>query len=168
VHVVTVPPAGTPPEALWRRFAEAAGIEAAAVDLDVDAVNASLGLVEAELLRRTNARLHAAGTRSNPVQRRYLVRRVLAEHADRRRIVLPQRHADWARTRTADLVAGVRAAGYHVVGDLADLEPQPPAGAADTNDVSDRELLDLALDALAGLLARPVPSGEASSNRGSS
>jgi hypothetical protein len=166
VHVVTVPPPGAPPETLWRRFAEAAGVPADGVDLDVEAVNPSLGLVEAELLRRTNARLQSGELRANPAQRRYLVRRVLGEHADRRRIVLPDRHAGWVRDRSARIVAGVRAAGYHVVGDLADLEPELGTGS-EPNEVSDRELLDLAVDALAGMLARPAPS-EASSNRGNS
>jgi hypothetical protein len=166
VRIVTVAPAGAPREILWRRFAEAIGIEPSGFDLDEGETNASLGLVEAELLRRMNVLLHGSPVEPNPGQRRYLVRQVLGRRAGSRTITLPARHADWARRRSAQLVDGIRAAGYHVIGDLADLQPAPPA-AEDTNEITERELLDAALDGLAGLLARPAPSG-APANRGSS
>jgi hypothetical protein len=166
IHVVTVPPAGAPRDVLWRRFAEALRVDPAGFDLDAGETNPSLGLIEAEVLRRLNELLRGSAGEANPNQRRYLVRQVLARHADRRAIVLPPRHAEWAQARSAELVDGIRSAGYHVIGELADL--LPTTGTAEKpNDISERELLDAALDALAGLLARPAPSA-AHANRGSS
>ena len=167
VLVVTVPPPGAPHDVLWRRFATAIGVEPAGFELGVGDANPSLGLVEAELLRRTNEVLHAAPMNANPAQRRYLVRQVLGHRTGRRSIALPPRHAAWARTRSAEVVEGIRAAGYHVVGDLADLLPAAPVPSGEPNGITERELLDAAIDALAGLLARPAPS-EAHANRGSS
>lgn len=164
VHVVTVPPPGAPRDVLWHRFAEAVGIAPAGFDVDADEANASLGLVEAELLRRMNESLRTTAAEANPAQRRYLVRQVLGRRPGRRPIALPPRHAAWARGRSAELADGIRAAGYHVIGDLADLHPSVADGTAEPNDISERELLDAALDALAGLLARPTPPA----NRGSS
>lgn len=167
VHVVTVPPAGASPDVLWHRFADVVGVDAGSCRLDVGNTNPSLGLVEAELLRQTNERGQVAGNAANPAQRRYFVRRVLGTRAAARRITLPARHVEWVRARSAELVEGIRSAGYPVVGDLADLQPevsQPPPGI---NRVSEQELLDAALDALARLLARPAPSdAPAQSNRG--
>jgi hypothetical protein len=167
VRLVTVPPSGAPRDLLWRRFADAIGVDPAGLDLDVGDANPSLGLVEAELLRRTNELLRSTGTASNPGQRRYLVRQVLGHRSERRTIALPPRHAAWARKRSAEVVDGIRVAGYHVIGDLADLHPSAAVSAEEPNSVTERELLDAALDALAGLLARPAPSA-APANRGSS
>lgn len=167
VHVVTVPPPGAPRDLLWRRFAEAIGVGPAEFDLDVGNANPSLGLVEAELLRRTNEVLRAAASQANPAQRRYLVRQVLGQRSGRRVIALPPRHAAWARTRSAEVAEGIRAAGYHVVGDLAELQPAAPVSTGEPNRITEREMLDAAIDALAGLLARPAPT-EAHANRGSS
>ena len=167
VSVVTVAPPGAPRDLLWRRFAEAVGIQPDGFDLAAADANPSLGLVEAELLRRTNELLRGAAAETTPGQRRYLVRQVLGQRDHRRTIALPPRHAAWARTRSAELVDAIRAAGYHVVGDLADLHPKTAAATGDPNSITERELLDAALDALTGLLARPAPSA-ASPNRGSS
>src|SRR3712207_6605946 len=60
VHVVTVPPVGADPEALWQRFAMLLGLQPGAFDTRSSRSNSSLGLEQAELLRRVNAEL---GTR---------------------------------------------------------------------------------------------------------
>jgi hypothetical protein len=158
VYVVTVPQAGAPRDTLWRRFASVLELDdPGAWDLDVVRANPSLGAVEAELLRRTNER----ADRIQP--RRYredlrgeLIERVLRERPDQAPIAVPERHHDWLRKRSRELIEGVRAAGYTVVGDLADLEPATvPAGARAPGEVDDAALLDAALDALAGLLVEP-------------
>jgi hypothetical protein len=54
IHVVTVPPSGTPPEVLLERFCSVIGVDPAALDREVPRANESLGQVQAELLRRVN------------------------------------------------------------------------------------------------------------------
>ena len=50
IHVVTVPPSGTPPEVLLERFCSVIGVDPAALDREVPRANESLGQVQAELL----------------------------------------------------------------------------------------------------------------------
>ena len=57
VHVVTVPPAGAPQGLLWRRFAGLLGLEPDSFDTSTSRANTSLGLEQAELLRRVNVAL---------------------------------------------------------------------------------------------------------------
>ena len=155
IHVVTVPPPGAPRDLLWRRFAEAIGIEPSGFELDAAATNPSLGLVEAELLRRTNELLRITAMDADAGRRRFLTRQVLGNSDRARPIALPPRHAAWAQARTAELVDGIRTAGYHVIGDLADLQPATLDATNEPNDVTETELLDAALNALVMLLARP-------------
>ena len=54
VHLVVVPPSGAPRDELWRRTASVLGIDVTGMDTDAHRANDSLGLVEAELLRRIN------------------------------------------------------------------------------------------------------------------
>ena len=95
VHVVTMPPSGSPPHVLWDRFLSVLGLDGSAYLLDVPAVNTSMGIVEAETLRRLNQRHgHAVG----PVTYRKVFRNglfdVLSEVvADSAKIVLrPEEH----------------------------------------------------------------------------
>jgi hypothetical protein len=60
VHVVTLPPAGSEPGLLWRRFAGVLGIDPDSVDTTVARPNASLGAAEVTFLRQVNAELAAA------------------------------------------------------------------------------------------------------------
>lgn len=163
VHVITVPPAGAGRDALWRRFAGVVGIDPGSCILDDALPNESLGSVEAELLRRTNARADRVQPRVYDQKlRSYLVRRVLAERPGRTGIPLPERHAEWARQRGEQIIIGLRESGYDIVGDLADLRPQPIPGASarDPDTLTAEELLEAALDALVGLLTRPESPGE--------
>jgi len=43
VHLVTVPPSGTAPDVLWKRFSRALGLEGLDLDLDATRANPSLG-----------------------------------------------------------------------------------------------------------------------------
>ena len=56
VDVITVPRQG-PPDALWARFASVLDIEPGSIDVPSTRVNCSLGLAEAEFLRRMNEEL---------------------------------------------------------------------------------------------------------------
>ena len=57
VHVVTVPAAGADPGTLWDRFATLLGLDPASFDTKQSRANTSLGVEQAELLRRVNAEL---------------------------------------------------------------------------------------------------------------
>ena len=76
--------------------------------------------------------------------------RVLAASTEPVRFALPEADLTWARSRGAAMVDDVRAAGYPVVGDLAELEPQSAPGRPPDESSTD-ELLDDAVTALAGL-----------------
>lgn len=75
MHVVTVPPRGSDPALLWRRFARVVRVDPGVVRLDeVKGSNPSLGLASTELLRLINIELGKV----HPMDYRRVVRRLLA------------------------------------------------------------------------------------------
>ncbi len=157
VHLVVCPPPTAPTGELWRRFADAAGVEAGLVDpvrVPPQAVNASLGRGEIAVLRAVNASLD--GALPQPGYSR-VVKRVLAER------VLARQGGDRPRT-PADLVpvlaaaterwlAEIHAAGHPVHGDAGELVPRPPpAGSPHPDDVDDDSALEVATSALAEMV----------------
>ncbi len=155
VHVVTVPPEGAPPDELWRRFATVCGIDPASVDLDVASPNQSLGVVQAELLRRAVSRLDPDIRTPNEVARwvrDFLGHEVLVPLGGSR-IGLTPTGTEQLRARSLQIIADLAAAGYDVAGDLADLlPPEAPLPTTQPEDVDDSELLDAALDAIARMV----------------
>lgn len=174
VHVVTVPHQAAPGDGLWERFAGLVGLDAERYDTEVSGTNPSLGVAEANLLRRINVALD--GRVGWPVYHRlvknYLAQKVLAARSDQTRIELPPEESSWAAKASQEIVDGLRAAGYHVVGDLDELLPAPPHAADERprhpEDATDPEMLDAAVDAIAGLVARAgkpgPPPGAAAQN----
>ncbi len=173
VHLVTVPRSAPDPHLLWRRFASACGLERVLVDAAVGQPNESLGLRAAEVLRRVNERI---GDRlpDNRAQATWL-RDTLAHQVlaglDREPIGLTADQLRDATEHAGDALTRIRAAGYHVVGDLEDVEARE-RHARLPGQVPDDELLPVALDALTDLLllmrqrslletARPKPGGAA-------
>lgn len=155
VHVVTVPPEGAPPDELWRRFATVCGIDPASVDLDVASPNQSLGVVQAELLRRAVSRLDPDIRTPNDVARwvrDFLGHEVLVPLGGSR-IGLTQERTAQLRRRSRQIVADLAAAGYDIVGDLEDLiPPEAPPLTTQPEEVDDADLLDAALDAIARMV----------------
>jgi hypothetical protein len=132
LHVVTVPPPGSPQPLVWQRFASVLGVDPGAAPLPPRHHNPSLGYASADLLRRVNARLgRLPRSDYDPTIKLYLARDVLAARAgeeerpglDEATAVLAGR---WNR-RVRDAVEHSRAA---VTGDLADLPGQVRATAA--------------------------------------
>jgi hypothetical protein len=123
LHVVTVPPAGSPPEHLWERFASVLGVDPAAAPEAPKGHEPSLGYASADLMRRLNAELgRLPRERYNPTLKHHLAERVLAERAptEARAGLDAATHAfatRWNRRTRAAL----EASGVHVVGDLEDL-----------------------------------------------
>lgn len=153
VHVVTVPRDAADDHELWRRFAAACGIDVPGLQLDVERVNASLGLVAAELLRRVNELVREPIT-GNREQARWL-RDTLAHGVlvdlDREPIGLTERQFADAALRSTEAVAALREAGYTVHGDLEDLR----AGRRDARtpgQATDAELLAVAVATIVRLL----------------
>lgn len=143
VHLVVVPPSGAPRDELWRRTAGVLGIDVTGLDTDARRANDSLGLVEAELLRRVNERLPRAD-RTPELTRRVkgtFVPEVLVGSARAEPFVVPAQHAGWIRERSEEIVADLRSSSYDVVGDLDELLPVAPREGRTPGDATDDELL---------------------------
>jgi hypothetical protein len=157
VHVVTVPPSGAPADVLWVRFAEVLGIDPAAYSLDVPLENSSLGVEQATLLRLVNERL---GDERLPMPGTYtgvgkglLSHRVLAARRGTR-LTLGGDDLDFARTRSAEMIAALEAREPTVHGDLAELAVTGAAAASTAREeVPAGVLLEESLDVLADVLA---------------
>ena len=154
VHVITVPQQGTTDQ-LWTRFASVLGVDPGRADLTGTRANPSLGPAEAEFLRQVNQALPAEVpewfyTRD--------IKRILALDLLRSRprqavLTLPPGRAGWAGEQVEILVAGLRDAKYHIVGDLGELVPRPASGSyAAPADQPAEQLLDAAVHATAALL----------------
>ena len=135
LRVVVTPPSGSPPDLLWRRFAEAAGVPADAGVIDAVEANETLGVVAARLLQELGPDLRSAVVRADDdwrVAYRWLRRYVghdVLQSLPRQPIALtPADHAA-VRTRAEDAVRRLTGAGWPVLGDPGDLVgPAEPAG----------------------------------------
>lgn len=156
-HVVVCPPGGAPTDLLWRRFAEAVGLPAEAVDLGrVDIRNESLGTAQIAFLRRVLDALD--GRIEQPwhalVTKRWFAQSLLSRTRSSKPATPPTVVATLAEVsqRWVDHVA---TGGYQVHGDLAELIPQdPPAEVRAPDDVTDAEMLDGLPQVVAQMLVR--------------
>src|SRR5262245_8707202 len=156
VHLITVPPAGSHPTLLWRRFAALLELEPDRYELDILDTNPSLGAAEIAVLRRINVEL--AGSVSLTDYNR-VVKFGLAPAMAKRpgaRIALPDEAfrwaVDWARQANEKLAG----AGYQVIGDFADLIPQPMPAGEDPDCVGAEAQASAAIAALTLLMATPA------------
>lgn len=175
VHVVPLPPPGAPRELLWQRLAGLLGIDDTGLDLQAPRANETLQPEEIELLRQVN--VHFPRAHHDVAMSRHL-RRVLESHlgqaeATTRRLALaPDRH-QWAVERGNRMVDELVTLPYDVIGDLADLRPDPQqAEGVDPDAVPDGEVLAAATALVADLVRessprarsqRPEPPGAAPS-----
>lgn len=156
LHVVTVPGSGADPLLLWRRFAEAVGVDPSLCAQPPARDNASLGYASAELVRRLNVALDGVAVSDyNPTLKANLALKVLAARArEEPRIPLDRHTRELAATWNRRVVEAITTSGADVVGDLADLPQQIVGGAADDADVdppAEAQVLDAAAVALDGL-----------------
>jgi hypothetical protein len=163
IHVVTVPRSGSDPTVLWRRFCSVVGLDPDGFDLDVPRVNKSLGSAETELLRRLNGRLGRRISRQGYDRwvQVFIARRVLERRRDQTKYGLPPEEHGWVRDLSEQIVDYLRHGEFHLVGDLDELVPPAPSAATVAPDAAgDAEVLDAAVDALAGVLLH-IDSGKA-------
>ena len=155
VHVVTVPRGGEP-GALWKRFASVIGVDKSATSAEIGSANTSLGLVEAELLRRVDERTQTVlkGPREHARWTRDLLANTVLAQGSRERFSVAGAYAEELQLRSQEAVAGISDAGYDVVGTLDDLLPPNPLPVTRSpDDASTEELLAAAIAAIVGLIA---------------
>jgi len=153
VHVVTAPRPDSGPSELWRRFADACDLEDVHVDPTVPRANESVGLVQAELLRRVNGQLRQefSGSRQRSVWIRDLLAQEVLAPLGSERIGVPASRAAEATEVWKRGTERIGAAGYVVHGDLGDLEP---ASSDDRlpSQVTEAELTDAATACISALV----------------
>ncbi len=151
IHVLTVPPAGSPVTVLLERFALATGIEYDTLTPADGLVNPAVGVTGTEVLRRLNQDLATLDERQYLHVMRVL-RTGLFQTPDVKQPSLPASERAWADRKAAEVIEWLDSGGYDVVGDLTDLLPPGHESAADDGQpVTDRQLADAALVALAHL-----------------
>lgn len=156
VHVVPIPRGGGG-HVLLRRFANAVGLDPTRVRIELGPRNRSTGVVETNLLRRLNTSgvLDGLGWDGyESLVKEFLALDVLATRPESVPLRLPARDRPWVAQRGAEMVESLRAAGYHIVGDLTDLLPDPDDtdDPIHPDDAGDAALLDAALHALGATL----------------
>ncbi|TYL45449.1 hypothetical protein FXB39_18365 [Nocardioides sp. BGMRC 2183] len=141
-------------EEIWHRFAALLGIDGAAYDTSMSFPNESMGVVEAELLRRVNGNLDNF---SRAVDKGVYIRTFLADE----RLVTRQGEKFWpaedqvadCRARGEALVEYLAAHPVDVVGDVEHLRVPAELPARRTPDsVTDAEVADAAAELVAVLL----------------
>jgi hypothetical protein len=166
VHVVTVPHGDAGSDLLWGRFCRAFGIDPAWAPEDSERTNASLGSAETQVLRALNERIGRT-TRNHPGYDA-LILGMLADEtlggSDSSPILLPPKLHEWARERGSAWVEWLEQSGVDVVGDPADLLPEPwpdDLRFEHPDRISHKAQLRAALDALAAMTeeaaSRPDP-----------
>ena len=166
VHVVTVPPSGSPGDLLWNRFCGVVGIDVAWAPRPSEKRNASLGVAETQVVRTLNRKLERRTRRDFDYD--HLIRGLLAEDAlvqgrTSPPVRMPPALLEWAQGETARWREWIEAAGVDVVGDLAELDPRPVDEETWVNPdrVSNKRQLRAAMTALAAMTEeaarRPAP-----------
>jgi hypothetical protein len=159
VHVLPLPPPGSPRELLWQRFAGLVGLDPDSFDLSATFPNESMGVAEAETLRRINLHLKDDDF-SRPFDRGVYIRTFLADE----RLATRGGERYWptdeivaeCRRRAADAVAHVQAVGYDVIGDLSTLlVPDVLEPRRSVDSVTEAEVAEVAT-ALAGQMLHDV------------
>ena len=153
VHVLVLDPAA-PREDVWERFAGIVGFATDGVDLSGSFPNTSMGVAEAETLRRINGRLtgFTKAFDKGVYLRTYLADERLVPRRGERFWPEPDQIEE-CRRRGEEAVAHLEAAPYDVVGDLAHLRvPEELEERRSTLSVTDAEVADVAVGLVATML----------------
>jgi hypothetical protein len=154
ISAVVVPTSSDRPEELWTRFSAACGLDPAGFTLPEAGVNESLGIVQAELLRRVNGTVDPELSKPDYSRqvRNNLTAPVLLGAPGARRLVVPEEHHSWVQERIKEQRAALVAAGITVYGDPADLEAAAVPADPPRMTVTDAELVEEAVRTIVGLL----------------
>ncbi|MFN8189374.1 MAG: hypothetical protein U0R78_02860 [Nocardioidaceae bacterium] len=156
VHVITVPPKGSDPMLLWRRFAQVVGVDPSVATKPPPESNLSLGHASSELLRRVNIELGEVHRIDyNRVVKAVLARRILAERASLEQPVRLNRRGLNLGARWNQLVRdAIKTHGVKLVGSLDELPVDPPGDEVpvDLPRPTDEEIVEAATTARDGLL----------------
>ena len=166
IHLVTVPQRGADPDELFARFCAAFGIDPAWAPLESDRLNTSLGVAETKVIRQLNRRMDRATRREAEYDE--LIRELLAQdrlvYRGSAPVRLPPGRFAWATEQAEQWIEWVKRSGIHVVGDLDELRPLPPAPDepyVNPDKVPARMVLAAAVDALSAMTreaaSRPDP-----------
>jgi hypothetical protein len=154
IHIVTVPQPPAPPEDLLVRFASVVGFDPSVFSESPAWTNETVGVAATEVIRRLNERLDGQlSQRQHDQVIKLTVAPMLARRTEPVRFTLPKDELGWVSQRAEEIVGLLASRGYPVVGDLAELLPQPREGRR-PDDATDSELLEASLDALAMLSER--------------
>lgn len=150
VHLVVLPGPGGPRTWLWDALCGLTGVDGEGMTAPRSSGNESLGLAQAETMRRVTARLGPDGIDKTTER---LLKGFFAENVmrsqDPERIVLPADVWPWARERAAAMVEELSGRSYHVVGRLEDLVPGvEPAQGRQPGDLAEDEVAEAAVTAL--------------------
>ncbi|MBO0844114.1 MAG: hypothetical protein J2P22_01705 [Nocardioides sp.] len=153
VHVLVLDP-GAPRDDVWHRFADVLGVATEGIDLSESFPNTSMGVAEAETLRRVNGRL--TGFRNAFDQgvyiRTFLADQRLVPRGGDRFWPEPSQIED-CRRRGEEAIEHLRSAPYDVVGDLEHLcVPEELEPRRSTGSVTDDEVAAVAVDLVATML----------------
>jgi hypothetical protein len=154
VHVLPLPGRDAPKREIWDRFARLLGVDPDSVDLSQSFPNASMGVVEAETLRRINHHLDGF---TSAIDRGTYIRSFLADE----RLVPRDGEPFWPdperieeiRERGRSAVEYVAASGFDVIGDLdALLVPEELPARRVPESVTDGEVAEVAVELAARML----------------
>jgi hypothetical protein len=154
VHVLPVPGPAAPRREIWDRFAELVGIDPDVADLSNTFPNTSMGVAEAETLRRMNFHL---GDFNSAIDRGTYIRTFIADE----RLVPRKGERYWpapdrveeARERGKAAVAYIAEQGFDVIGDLQSLlVPDTLPERRTPESVTDSEVAEVAVELAARLL----------------
>jgi hypothetical protein len=155
VHIVVAPPPGADPGELWRRFGDAVGFDAEALDptSPAGAANQTLGVVSIAILRQVNEALDGRIVQPTyaKVVKRYLGQDLLTRHSSPRPACPPDLQAA-LHELSEEWIREIGTRGYAVHGDLAELVPVPAASPAPPDDVDLRAQATVSAAVIADLL----------------
>lgn len=155
VHILPLGGPDQPREEIWHRFAGVLGLDGSAYDLSGSFPNESMGVAEAETLRRINAHLDSFET---PFDRGVYIRTILADE----RLVPRRGERFWpepeqieeCRRRGEDAIAFIEERGFDVVGDVERLRvPLELPDRRTPASVSDAEVAEVAVALSATMLS---------------
>ena len=132
VSVVVVPPPGSPPQLLWQRFSEAAGIGAVEPPHAGTRLNESLGYASCDLLRQLNASLVHLNRLTYERARRAPVTALLPLRDSEERPLLDRSGGETARKLNQRILRVASRDGVRLVGAAEDLPVDEGGGEPDS------------------------------------